>query len=72
MHTETLLLAGVAMSALHSAAMSFLIALSNRHEVVNAVYFWMLGGFCRADWPRVAVACLRAARQRAELALRAT
>lgn len=55
-HTETLLLAGVAMSALLSAAMSFLIALSNRHEVVNAVYFWMLGGFYRADWPRVAVA----------------
>lgn len=55
-HTETLLLSGVAMSALLSAAMSFLIALSAREEVVSAVYFWMLGGFYRADWLRVLVA----------------
>lgn len=55
-HTDSLLLSGVAMSALLSAAMSFLITLSAREDVVNAVYFWMLGGFYRADWLRVAVA----------------
>lgn len=55
-HTETLLLAGVALSALLSAAISFLIALSAREEVVSAVYFWTLGGFYRADWSRVWVA----------------
>lgn len=55
-HSETLLLAGVAMSALLSAAMSLIIVVSGREEVVNAVYFWTLGGFYRADWIRVAVA----------------
>lgn len=55
-HTETLLLSGVAMSALLSAAMSFLIAISAREDVVNAVYFWTLGGFYRADWTQVAIA----------------
>lgn len=55
-HTETLLLSGVAMSALLSAVMSFLIVVSNREGVVNAIYFWMLGGFGQADWTRVVVA----------------
>ena len=49
-------LAGVALSALLSAAISFLIALSAREEVVSAVHFWTLGGFYRADWSRVWIA----------------
>lgn len=55
-HTETLLLAGVAMSALLSAAMSLILVVSAHTEVVSHVYFWMLGGFYRADWLRVVVA----------------
>ncbi len=55
-HTETLLLSGVAMSALLSAAMSLLLALRFRDDVMTAVYFWTLGGFSSADWVRVAVA----------------
>ncbi|MBI3947117.1 MAG: iron ABC transporter permease, partial [Armatimonadetes bacterium] len=50
------LLAGVAMSALLSAAMSLIIWVSDDAEVVSHVYFWMLGGFNRADWVRVKVA----------------
>ena len=47
-----LLLVGVAISALLSALMSLLIALSGRLDFAQQVSFWLLGSFGRSSWPQ--------------------
>lgn len=48
----TLLLAGSAINALFSAALSLVLVLRDRD--LNRVYYWLLGGFSGAGWPDVA------------------
>ena len=47
-----LLLVGVAISALLSALMSLIIALSGRFDFAQQVAFWLLGSFGRSSWPQ--------------------
>lgn len=47
-----LLLVGVAISALLSALMSLIIALSGRLDFAQQVSFWLLGSFGRSSWPQ--------------------
>lgn len=51
--TVTLILAGVAVSAAASSAMSFLIMAN--HERAVTVVSWLLGGFNTATWQRVGI-----------------
>ena len=47
-----LLLVGVAISALLSALMSLVVALSGRLDFAVQVSFWLLGSFGRSSWPQ--------------------
>ena len=49
----TLLLTGLALSALLSAIMSFIVVVSVVEDLAQTVYFWVLGGFYRAGWKEV-------------------
>ncbi len=51
--TTTLLLTGLALSALLSAVMSFIVVMSVAEDLAKSVYFWLLGGFYRAGWKEV-------------------
>jgi iron complex transport system permease protein len=51
----TLILSGVAVSALFSAVTSFLIYLGSGGERLSDVLFWLMGGLGRADWTAVSV-----------------
>jgi iron complex transport system permease protein len=50
----SLLLAGVALSAFFSAAVSLIMTLSE--ETLNAIFFWLLGGFASRGWPQLQAA----------------
>lgn len=52
---DTLLLTGVALSALLSALMMLVVTLSDNIELATQTAFWMLGGLTRASWPQNAV-----------------
>lgn len=49
-----LLLAGAALSAFFSAAVSFLMSLTA--ETLNTTFFWLLGGFAGRSWPQLQAA----------------
>ncbi len=51
----TLILSGVAVGALFSAATSFLIFLSSGGEKLSDVLFWIMGGLGRASWTSVGI-----------------
>ena len=51
-NSARLLLIGVAISALLSALMSLMIALSGRLEFAQQISFWLLGSFGRSSWPQ--------------------
>jgi len=55
--TFTLILAGVAVSALFGAVTSFAIFVSSRGERMADIVFWMLGGLGRADWTDILILC---------------
>ncbi len=57
-NSARLLLIGVAVSALLSALMSLMIALSGRLEFAQQISFWLLGSFGRSSWPQNAVLLL--------------
>ncbi len=57
-NSARLLLIGVAISALLSALMSLVIALSGRLEFAQQVSFWLLGSFGRSSWPQNVVLLL--------------
>ena len=57
-HSARLLLIGVAISALLSAFMSLLIALSGRLDFAQQVSFWLLGSFGRSSWTQNVVLLL--------------
>ena len=48
--TSTLLLAGIALNAFASAAMSGILFASGEH--LEGIVFWLLGGFWNLDWQR--------------------
>ena len=50
----TLLLAGVAVAAIISAAMTLLMTFSGQQ--IRSIYFWLLGGLGNADWRSVGAA----------------
>ena len=51
--STSLLLAGIAISALLSALMSLITVIGTDRDVVQAVYFWLLGGLYTASWQKV-------------------
>jgi iron complex transport system permease protein len=53
-----LLLAGVAIGYIFSAATSFLIFASDSQEAARAVLFWLLGSLSSATWPAVATSAV--------------
>ncbi|MBR1784158.1 MAG: iron ABC transporter permease [Bacteroidales bacterium] len=53
MHTTTLLLTGVCLTLLISAAISFLMVMNQ--EKMDSIIFWTMGSFASAGWSDVAV-----------------
>lgn len=53
--SETVILAGVAVSFLFSAMLSLIQFLAPEHEAVRAVVFWLLGSFQKASWDSVVI-----------------
>ncbi len=53
MHTSTLLLSGVCLTFLISAAISFLTVL--RQDKMESIIFWTMGSFATASWSDVAI-----------------
>jgi iron complex transport system permease protein len=51
----TLILAGVAVSAMFSALTSFMIFLTSRSQRLTDIIFWTMGGLGRGNWPAVYV-----------------
>lgn len=51
--TDKLLLTGVALSAMFSAIMSLLLVLRANEDIVQRIYFWLLGGFWNATWSHI-------------------
>lgn len=52
-HVATLLLSGIAVAAVISAAITLIMAFSG--EEIRRIYFWLLGGFGTSSWRSVAV-----------------
>ncbi|HLB63037.1 MAG TPA: iron chelate uptake ABC transporter family permease subunit [Actinomycetota bacterium] len=52
-HVATLLLAGVAVAAVVSAAISIVMSLSG--EQIRSIYFWLLGGLGARGWRSIAI-----------------
>lgn len=52
-HTDTLLLSGIAVSAFFGAIVMFLLFISGQQ--FKSLFFWMLGGFGASTWGQVAV-----------------
>jgi iron complex transport system permease protein len=50
----TMVVAGVVVSSLFSAALSFLEYIADPYETLPSIIFWTMGGFYSADWGRVA------------------
>jgi len=52
---ETVILAGVAISYLFSAALSLIQYVAPEYEAVRAVVFWLMGGLNRATWDSIII-----------------
>ncbi len=50
LRTDTVLLAGVALNALLSSLLSFILYLNAHRLMISAVYAWLMGGFQMATW----------------------
>lgn len=55
MTTETVILAGVAVSYLFSALLSLIQYIAPEHEAVRAVVFWLMGGLDSANWTNITI-----------------
>ncbi|MCW4006376.1 MAG: iron ABC transporter permease [Candidatus Bathyarchaeota archaeon] len=53
--TETVILAGVAVSYLFSAMLSLIQYVAPEHEAVRAVVFWLMGGLNSATWQNIMI-----------------
>jgi len=53
--SETVILAGIAVSFLFSAMLSLIQFLAPEHEALRAVVFWLLGSFQKASWDNVLI-----------------
>jgi iron complex transport system permease protein len=51
--SETVILSGIAVGYLFSAALSFIQYVTPEHEAVRSVVFWLLGSFVSASWTSV-------------------
>jgi iron complex transport system permease protein len=57
MSSETVILAGVAVSFLFSALLSLIQYTAPKTEAVNAIVFWLMGGLYNATWDNIII-CL--------------
>ncbi|MGB9960556.1 MAG: FecCD family ABC transporter permease [Candidatus Bathyarchaeales archaeon] len=55
MSPETVILAGVAIGYLFSAALSLIQYVAPEYEAVRAVVFWLMGGLNRATWESITI-----------------
>jgi iron complex transport system permease protein len=55
MTSETVILAGVAVSYLFSALLSLVQYIAPDHEAVRAVVFWLMGGLDSASWSNIPI-----------------
>ncbi len=55
MTSETVILAGVAVSYLFSALLSLVQYIAPDHEAVRAVVFWLMGGLDSANWSNIII-----------------
>jgi iron complex transport system permease protein len=53
--TETVILAGVAISFLFSALISLIQYLAPEHDALHAIVFWLMGGLSAATWDGILV-----------------
>ncbi|MBC7130111.1 iron ABC transporter permease [Candidatus Bathyarchaeota archaeon] len=53
--TETIILAGVAVSYLFSALLSLIQYVAPQHEAVRAIVFWLMGGLHVANWEAIII-----------------